>query len=574
MNEQLKPAPGEMTLQVSLSGYDLINSPRLNKGTAFSDHERDVFDLHGLLPPHVGNLDQQVDRRMQALAGQPTPFNKYAFLRDLQDTNETLFYALLVRNVEQMLPLVYTPTVGEGCQRFSEIWRKPRGLFLSYPNKDRIAQILGHPRYDGVKCIVFSDGERILGLGDQGAGGMGIPIGKMALYTALGGIHPEHCLPILLDVGTNNEDRLKNPLYIGWRHERVRGEDYDNFVDVFVQSVKKRWPHVLLQWEDFAGSNAARFLARYRDQLCTFNDDIQGTAAVATATLISAINVTGVPLEQQKIAVVGFGSAGIGITNLLARFMQDAGLSDEQARSQFYAIDRYGLITENSKDLRPEQRGYARKEREVQSWRSPNGEITLPDMVRNAKPTVLIGVSGQAGAFTEQAVREMAKHTTRPVIFPLSNPTSRSEATPQDLLNWTEGRALIGTGSPFEPVNFGGKKIHIAQTNNSYIFPGLALGIVASKAKRVTDTMVKAAAQELVRHLPTQKDKNASLLPEISEARELGRMIGQAVGKQAIKDGQAQVADEQALNRELQANIWEPVYVQYERKQQTFRQGV
>jgi malate dehydrogenase (oxaloacetate-decarboxylating) len=574
MHEQLKPAPGEMTLQVSLSGYDLINSPRLNKGTAFSDRERDVFDLHGLLPPHVGNLDEQVDRRMQALAGQSTPFNKYAFLRDLQDTNETLFYSLLVRNVEQMLPLVYTPTVGEGCQRFSEIWRKPRGLFLSYPNKDRIAQILAHPRYDGVKCIVFSDGERILGLGDQGAGGMGIPIGKMALYTALGGIHPEHCLPVLLDVGTNNEDRLKNPLYIGWRHERVRGDDYDSFVDVFVQSVKKRWPHVLLQWEDFAGSNAARFLARYRDQLCTFNDDIQGTAAIATATLISAINVTGIPLEQQTIAVVGFGSAGIGITNLLARFMQDAGLSEEEARGHFYAIDRYGLITENTKDLRAEQRLYARKEQEVQSWRQPNGEITLSDVVRNAKPTVLIGVSGQAGAFTEQAVREMAKHATRPVIFPLSNPTSRSEATPQDLLNWTDGRALIGTGSPFEPVNFGGKTIHIAQTNNSYIFPGFALGIVASKAKRVTDTMIKAAAQELVRHLPTQKDKNASLLPEISEARELGRVIGQAVGKQAIKDGQAQVADEQVLNRELQANIWEPVYVPYERKQQTLRQGV
>ena len=574
MNEQLQPTAGEKTLRVSLSGYDLINSPRLNKGTAFSDHERDVFDLHGLLPPHVGSLDEQVDRRLQALAGQSTSFNKYAFLRDLQDTNETLFYALVVRNVEQMLPLVYTPTVGEGCQRFSEIWRKPRGLFISYPNKDRIAQILGHARYDGVKCIVFSDGERILGLGDQGAGGMGIPIGKMALYTALGGIHPEHCLPILLDVGTNNEDRLKSPLYIGWRHHRVRGEDYDNFIDVFVQNVKKRWPHVLLQWEDFAGSNAARFLAHYRDQLCTFNDDIQGTAAVATATLISAINVTGVPLEQQKIVVVGFGSAGIGITNLLAQFIQDKGISEEEARSRFYGIDRHGLITENSQDLRPEQRLYARKEQEVQSWRQPNGEITLLDVVRNAKPTVLIGVSGQAGAFTEQAVREMAKHATRPVIFPLSNPTSRSEATPQDLMDWTEGRALIGTGSPFEPVNFGGKKIHIAQTNNSYIFPGLALGIVASKAKRVNDTMVNAAAQELVRHLPTQKDKNASLLPPLSEARQLGRLIGQAVGRQAIQDGQAQVADESGLNRELQANIWEPVYVPYELKQQNFRQGV
>lgn len=573
MKEQSQPAASEKTRQVSLSGFDLINSPGLNKGTAFSDRERDLFDLHGLLPPHVGTLDEQVERRMQALAEQPTPFNKYSFLRDLQDINETLFYALLVRDVEQMLPLVYTPTVGEGCQRFSEIWRRPRGLFLSYPNKDRIAQILSHSRYDGVKCIVVSDGERILGLGDQGAGGMGIPIGKMALYTALGGIHPEHCLPILLDVGTDNEDRLKSPLYIGWRNHRVRGEQYDAFVDAFVQTVKKRWPHVLLQWEDFAGSNAARFLARYRDQLCTFNDDIQGTAAVTAATLVSAINVTGIPLEQQKIVVVGFGSAGIGIANLLAQFMQDKGVTEADARKHFYAIDRYGLVTEKGKGVRPEQLPYARKEEEVQGWRQPNGEITLLDVVRRTKPSVLIGVSGQAGAFTEQAVREMAKHTPRPVIFPLSNPTSRSEAAPQDLMDWTEGRALIGTGTAFEPVNVGGKKLRTAQTNNSYIFPGLALGIVASKARRVTDAMVKAAAAELVRHLPTLKDKQASLLPPLSEARQLGFLIAQAVGRQAIQDGQAQVAGEDGLQHELEATIWEPVYVPYERKQETLRQG-
>jgi malate dehydrogenase (oxaloacetate-decarboxylating) len=566
MTPQLQETVSEKAYQVSLSGYDLVNSPRLNKGTAFTDHERDIFHLHGLLPPHVGTLDEQLDRRMQALDEQSTPFNKYAFLRDMQDINETLFYALLVRNVEKMLPLVYTPTVGEGCQRFSEIWRKPRGLFLSYPNKDRITRILSHPRYDAIKCIVVSDGERILGLGDQGAGGMGIPIGKMALYTALGGIHPEHCLPILLDVGTDNEERLKSPIYIGWRHHRVRGQEYDDFVETFVSAVKSRWPHVLLQWEDFAGTNAARLLARYRDQLCTFNDDIQGTAAVAAATLISAINVTAVPLEQQKIVVVGFGTAGIGITNLLAQFIQDRGVSPEEARSRFYAIDRYGLVTEHGKDVRSEQLPYARKEEEVKGWSSQRGEITLTDVVRNAKPTVLIGVSGQAGAFTEEAVREMAKHTARPVIFPLSNPTSRSEATPQDLMDWTQGRALIGTGSPYEPANVGGKKVHIAQTNNSYIFPGLALGIIASKARRVTDMMVKAAATELTHHLPTQKDKEGSLLPPISEARQLGRLIGQAVGKQAIRDGQAQVADEQSLNRELDANIWEPVYVPYEYK--------
>src|SRR5271170_3249112 len=566
MNTQLQSTASETVLQVYLSGLDLINSPRWNKETAFTDHERDIFDLHGLLPPHIGTLDEQVGRRKKTLAAQPTPFDKYSFLRDLQDTNETLFYALLVRNVEQMLPLVYTPTVGEGCQRFSEIWRKPRGVFLSYPNKHRIAQILGHSRYDDVKCIVVSDGERILGLGDQGAGGMGIPIGKMALYTALGGIHPENCLPILLDVGTDNEDRLKDPIYIGWRHHRVRGQDYDAFVDAFVNSVKKRWPHVLLQWEDFAGANAARFLARYRDQLCTFNDDIQGTAAVATATLISAINVTGIPLEKQKIVMVGFGTAGIGITNLLVQFMQDRGLTEQEARNRFFAIDRYGLVMENGKGVRPEQLPYARKEQEVHGWKQPNGEITLLDVVRNAKPSVLIGVSGQPGAFTEQAVREMAKYTERPVILPLSNPTSRSEATAQDLMDWTDGRALIGTGSPFEPVNVGGKKVPVPQTNNSYIFPGLALGIVASKAKRVTDTMVKAAAEELALNLPTLKDKTASLLPPISEARPLGRLIAKAVGRQALRDGQAQVPDEAALEREVDANIWEPAYVPYEPK--------
>ncbi len=566
MNEQFWQTASNQAYQISLSGYDLINSPRLNKGTAFSDHERDVFGLHGLLPPHVGNLGDQIERRMQALREQPNAFHKYSFLRELQNTNETLFYALLVRNIEEMLPLVYTPTVGEGCQRFSEIWRKPRGLFLSYPNKDRIDRILSHHRYDGVKCIVVSDGERILGLGDQGAGGMGIPIGKMALYTALGGIHPEHCLPVLLDVGTDNEDRLKSPIYIGWRHHRVRGEEYDAFVDVFVNSVKKRWPHVLLQWEDFAGANAARLLAHYKNQLCTFNDDIQGTAAVATATLLSAINVTGVPLEQQKIIVLGFGTAGLGITNLLAQFMREKGVPEQEARARFYALDLHGLVTENGKDVRPEQLPYARKEEEVRGWRQPNGEITLLDVIRHAKPTVLIGVSGQAGAFTEEAVGEMAANTSRPIIFPLSNPTSRSEAAPQDLVNWTEGRALIGTGSPFEPVTIWGKKVRIDQTNNSYIFPGLALGIIASKAKRVTDAMVMAAAKELVRLVPTQKDKKASLLPSLSDSRQLSRSIGRAVGRQAIQDGQAQVAGEDDLDRELQANIWEPVYVPYERK--------
>jgi malate dehydrogenase (oxaloacetate-decarboxylating) len=554
-------------IKTKLSGFNLLNNPRLNKGTAFTEEERDIFSLHGLLPPHIGTLDQQMSRRKKVLDGHANDFDKYSYMRDIQDTNETLFYALLEHHVEELLPIVYTPTVGEGCQRFSEIWRKPRGLFLSYPNKHRIETILAHARYDYVKCIVVSDGERILGLGDQGAGGMGIPIGKMALYTALGGIHPEHCLPVLLDVGTDNEERLKDPIYVGWRNKRIRGEQYDDFVEAFVSAVKKRWPHVLLQWEDFAGANAARLLARYRDQLCTFNDDIQGTAAVATATLLSAVNVTGIPLKDQQIAVLGFGTAGIGIANLLLAEIREEGLSETEARKRFYAIDRYGLIVEGGKDIRPEQQPFARSQEEVQSWqRSDQNEISLLDVVRNAKATVLIGVSGQQGAFTEEAIRSMAKNAQRPIIFPLSNPTSRSEGTPQDLLIWTEGRALIGSGSPFPAATFNGRQIHIDQTNNSYIFPGLALGIIASRARRVSDSMIMAAAKALVGLSPTRKDKTASLLPPLSQSREVSRIVAEAVGKQALADGLAAVQDEAAFCEHLEAGIWEPVYADYQRE--------
>jgi malate dehydrogenase (oxaloacetate-decarboxylating) len=551
-------------VKTKLTGYDLLNDPRLNKGTAFTEEERDTFALHGLLPPHVGTLDDQLARRKKALENYATPFAQYTFMRDLQDTNETLFYALIVRNVRDTLPVVYTPTVGEGCQRFSEIWHKPRGLFISYPNRQRIDQILSHARYDTVKCIVVSDGERILGLGDQGAGGMGIPIGKMALYTSLAGIPPETCLPVLLDVGTDNQDRLNDPLYIGWRNPRIRGSQYDEFVDAFVSAVKRRWPHVLLQWEDFAGSNAARLLARYRNQLCTFNDDIQGTAAVATATLLSAVNVTGVPLKDQRIVVVGFGSAGLGIAELLVSVMQDEALSERDARGCFYALDLPGLLVEGVKGVRPGQEAFVRQRGDVANWQlADRSKIELLDVIRNVKPTVMIGVSGQAGAFTEEAVREMANHAQRPIIFPLSNPTSRSEATPQHLLDWTQGRALVGTGSPFEPVNVNGKQVSIDQTNNSYIFPGLALGIISSRAKHVSDAMIKAAAKALAELSPTRKDKQASLLPPLETIRSVSKHVAKAVGAQAIRDGLAQV-NEADLERELDANVWEPEYRPYE----------
>jgi malate dehydrogenase (oxaloacetate-decarboxylating) len=556
--------PTSEVIKTSLTGYDLINHPMLNKGTAFTDEERDVFGLHGLLPPHIGALDAQIKRRLRALGGLPAGFEQYAFLRDLQDTNETLFYALLAANIERMLPLVYTPTVGEGCQRFSEIWRKPRGLFLSYPHKDRIAQILAHPRFDQVRCIVVSDGERILGLGDQGAGGMGIPIGKLSLYSALAGIHPNSTLPLLLDVGTDNQDRRNDPVYIGWCHERVRGQEYDDFIENFVTAVMERWPHVLLQWEDFAGANAARLLERYRDRLCTFNDDIQGTAAVATATLLAAINVTGKPLTEQRIAMLGFGSAGVGIASLMVKAMQEAGLSEQDARDRVYAVDKDGLLVEGYPGLHPTQQPFVKKREKVAGWKLVNPDkIELLDVVQNAKPTVVIGVSGQPGVFTREMVQAMTSYVERPIIFPLSNPTSRSEATPQDLLDWSRGSALVGTGSPFPPVSVNGQPIPIDQTNNSYVFPGVALGVISSRASRVTDAMFMVAAKTLAGLSPTVKDKKGRLLPPITEIPSVSIAIAIAVAEQARKEKLAQLGPEEEIELAVRANVWQPRYLPY-----------
>ena len=560
------PAPCPSVVRTPLHGFDLLLNPRLNKGTAFTEEERDAFALHGLLPPHIGTLEDQRERRKLALDHRDTAFGKYNQMRDLQDTNETLFYSLITQHIEELLPIVYTPAVGEGCQRFSEIWRKPRGLFISFPDQARIRQILSDARYDDVRCIVVSDGERILGLGDQGAGGMGIPIGKMALYTALAGIPPEQCLPVLLDAGTDNQTLLQDPIYIGWQHPRVRGQEYDDFVESFVSAVERRWPHILLQWEDFAGANAARLLERYRDRLCTFNDDIQGTAAVTTATLLAAVNATGVPLKDQTIALFGSGSAGIGIANLILAEMQQEGLTEAQARRRIYAFNRYGLLVEGGRDMRPSQLPLARKRADVEGWKLSGGEdISLLDVVRNARITALVGTSAQPGAFTEEIVREMASHTSRPIVFPLSNPTSCAEATPTDLLQWTGGRAIIGAGSPFAPVEFGGKLIPINQTNNSYIFPGLALGILVSRATRVTDAMIMSAAKALASLSPARQDKTARLLPPIADSRSVGLVVAEAVANQAIADGVAAIADAAPMNAQLRAYVWEPVYLPYER---------
>jgi malate dehydrogenase (oxaloacetate-decarboxylating) len=554
------------TVATALSGYELLNDPLLNKGTAFTEGERDAFDLHGLLPPHVAELDYQVRRRLDAFRGLGSEMQRYIFLRGLQDTNETLFYALLTRNIEEMMPVVYTPTVGLGCQLFSSIFRKPRGLFLSLPHKDLIRRILGHPRFDRVEAIVVSDGERILGLGDQGAGGMGIPIGKLALYTACAGLHPSTTLPIILDVGTDNKEHLDDPLYIGWQYERVRGAQYDEFVEIFVAAVRERWPHVLLHWEDFAIGNANRLLARYRDQLCTFNDDIQGTAAIAVGTLLSAINVTGVPLREQRVAVLGAGSAGTGICALLLRAMIDAGLSETKARGRFYLVDREGLLVEGMPGLQSFQTPFAQNRDRVVGWTLQQPpRIGLADVMANAHPTVLIGTSGQAHAFSEAVVRAMAEHVQRPVIFPLSNPTERAEATPADLDAWTDGRAVIGTGSPFPPIKRNGREFRVDQTNNAYVYPGIGLGAIATDARRISDGMFLAAARTIADNSPARRDPQANLLPPLVEIRKLTFQVALAVARQAQAEGLADPMSDEAIAAAIRAKMWDPVYANYRR---------
>jgi malate dehydrogenase (oxaloacetate-decarboxylating) len=554
------------SVETLLSGYELLNDPLLNKGTAFTEAERDEFDLHGLLPPHVSNLEYQVKRRLEAFHGLHSDMQKYTFLRGLQDSNEVLFYALLTRNIEEMMPIVYTPTVGLGCQEFSHIFRKPRGLFLSMPHKNDICRIIGHPRYNHVEAIVVSDGERILGLGDQGAGGMGIPIGKLSLYTACAGLHPATTLPIILDVGTDNEAHLADPLYIGWQHRRVRGPEYDEFVDSFVQAARERWPHVLLHWEDFAIGNANRLLSKYRDQVCTFNDDIQGTAAIAVGTLLSAINVTGISLSEQRVAVFGAGSAGTGIAALVARAMVDAGLSEAEARSRFYLVDRHGLLIEGMPGLQSFQMPFGQRRDCVANWKlEAPGHVGLADVIYNAQPTALIGTSGQPNAFTEKIVRDMARHVRQPIIFPLSNPTARSEAAPADLEKWTEGRAVIGTGSPFPPFIRNGAAFRPDQTNNAYVYPGVGLGAIAAGARRISDGMFLAAAHVVAARSPTKADPRANLLPPLREIRKLTFHVAMAVGKQARAEGLSPPMSDEAIAAAVDGKMWVPVYPAYKR---------
>lgn len=553
------------SLYIPYAGPVLLEFPLLNKGSAFSMEERSNFNLLGLLPEVVETIEEQAERAWIQYQGFKTEIDKHIYLRNIQDTNETLFYRLIGNHLEEMMPVIYTPTVGAACERFSEIYRRARGVFISYQNRHNLDDILQNVPNHNVKVIVVTDGERILGLGDQGIGGMGIPIGKLSLYTTCGGISPAYTLPIVLDVGTNNQQLLDDPLYMGWRHPRITDDEYYQFVDDVIQAIKARWPDVLLQFEDFAQKNAMPLLNRYRNEICSFNDDIQGTAAVTVGTLIAASRGAGNQLSEQKIVFLGAGSAGCGIAEQIIAQIVREGLSEEEARQRVFMVDRFGLLTDGMPNLLPFQNKLVQKREQLQSWDTTSEALSLLDVVRNVKPNILIGVSGQPGLFTEEIIREMHKHCPRPIVMPLSNPTSRVEATPQNILSWTDGEALVATGSPFSPVTVKGKQYPIAQCNNSYIFPGIGLGVIASGASRVTDEMLMAASETLAQHSPLVNNGEGPVLPELKDIQTVSRAIAFAVGKVAQEQGVAVKTSAEALLQAISDNFWLPEYRNYRR---------
>ncbi len=558
------------SLYIPYAGPVLLEFPLLNKGSAFSLEERRNFNLLGLLPEVVETIEEQAERAWLQYQGFKTDIDKHIYLRNIQDTNETLFYRLVENHLDEMMPVIYTPTVGAACERFSEIYRRARGVFISYENRHMMDDILQNVSAHNIKVIVVTDGERILGLGDQGIGGMGIPIGKLSLYTACGGISPAYTLPVVLDVGTNNQQLLNDPLYMGWRHPRISGDEYYEFVDEFIQAVKQRWPDVLLQFEDFAQKNAMPLLNRYRNEICSFNDDIQGTAAVTVGTLIAASHAAGSQLSNQKIVFLGAGSAGCGIAEQIVAQTQREGLSEAAARQKVYMVDRFGLLTDQMPNLLPFQSKLVQKQENIQHWETSGDAISLLDVVRNVKPDILIGVSGQTGLFTEEIIREMHKYCPRPIVMPLSNPTSRVEATPQDIITWTDGNALVATGSPFPPVQWKDKVYPIAQCNNAYIFPGVGLGVIAAGASRITDEMLMAASETLAEHSPLRTNDNGMVLPGLDQIQHVSRAIAFAVGQVAQQEGVAVKTSAEALQQAIDDNFWRPEYRSYRRTCELF----
>ena len=552
-------------LYIHHSGPGLLETPLLNKGSAFSQKERENFNIAGLLPPRYETIEEQVERCYQQYSSFTDNLNKHIYLRAIQDNNETLYYHLVRDHIEEMMPIIYTPTVGDACEKFSDIYRSARGLFISYENRFQIDDILRNATKGKVKVIVVTDGERILGLGDQGIGGMGIPIGKLSLYTACGGISPAYTLPVMLDVGTNNEKLLNDPMYMGARHKRITQDEYDEFLDLFIKAIKRRWPNVLLQFEDFAQPNAMPLLKRYRNEICSFNDDIQGTAAVTVGSLLAACRVKNERLADQKVVFVGAGSAGCGIAEQIVSQMVFEGISEAQARSQVFMVDRFGLLSEGMEGLRDFQQVLAQPQARLSEWTYSGEFASLLDVMHCSKPDILIGVSGQPGLFTEQVIRAMYSGCAQPIIFPLSNPSKQVEAHPIDIINWTEGKALVATGSPFAPVEYNGELFPIPQCNNSYIFPGIGLGVIAAKATRITDAMLSVSSEMLAESSPRANTGKGSLLPALTEIETLSKRIAFAVGKKAIEEGVALDISDDALWAAIDKNYWLPKYRNYKR---------
>lgn len=555
----------EKPLYISYAGPMLLETPLLNKGSAFTEKERRSFNLMGLLPPRYENIDEQVERAYMQYCSFDEPINKHIYLRAVQDNNETLFYRLLNDHLEEMLPIIYTPTVGEACEHFSDIYRSARGIFVSYEDRDYLDDILHSVSKDRVKVLVVTDGERVLGLGDQGIGGMGIPIGKLSLYTACGGISPAYTLPVVLDVGTNNQTLLDDPMYMGMRHPRIEKDEYNAFVDQFIDAAQQRWPGVLIQFEDFAQPNAMPILQRHKERVCCFNDDIQGTAAVTLGTVLSACKRKGERLRDQNIVFVGAGSAGCGIAEQLIRAMVEEGLSDAEARAQLYMIDRFGLLMQRMDGLLDFQAALAQPESAVSAWRYDGDYPSLLDVVSNIDVGVLIGVSGKPGLFTEEAIRRLHQRCERPIILPLSNPSKHVEARPQQILEWTNGQAIVATGSPFSAVEYAQQRYEISQCNNSYIFPGIGLGVVASRASRVSDEMLMAASRCLAEAATQYHDKLNRVLPPLTELAELSRGIAFSVAKVAQAQGLARERSDDELRDDIERNFWTPKYREYRR---------
>ena len=546
---------------ISITGQRLLDDPLLNKSTAFPEAERRELGLMGLLPLHTSTIEEQLARVYENYQRKENDIERYIFLAALQDRNETLFYRLLQEHITEMMPIIYTPTVGEGCRQYSHVFRRPRGLYISYPYRNEILALLNNAPAANAEVIVVTDGERILGLGDLGVGGMGIPVGKLSLYTACAGIHPATTLPILLDVGTDNRELLDDPLYLGWRHERVRGKEYEDFIDAFVVAIKQKFPRALLQWEDFSKHNAPNILERYRDRLCTFNDDIQGTGAVTVAGLLAASSLTHTKLSDHRIVILGAGASAIGICDQIVAGLKVEGAQEPEARARLWLVDSQGLVHTGRTKLGPFKQKYAQAIEETLHWTLDDPpQLSFSEVIKNVQPTILIGTSAQPGAFTEQIVSEMAKHVERPVIFPLSNPTSKSEATPSDLFDWTEGRAIIATGSPFPAVVRDGRAIRIGQCNNSFIFPGVGLGVIASGARRVTDAMFVAAARLLSEFAPVLFDPQAPLYPPLEQVREVSLKVAVAVAREAQRSGLAEV-DLDNLEQTITGKMWTPDYV-------------